>query len=331
LFCISPACQQTGYSNFGFPNIIKFKFYLIIEYFFASLRYIFLPYLKIKTELALKSVISASRRTDIPAYYLDWFIKGLRSGRLEVQNPLYRHKFTNVDLTPENTGWIVFWSRNYERFLKNRSSFCEYRLFFHFTIVSHHPELEKRFLPVAQALDQMQKLVALYDAKNVTWRYDPIVIWVESNQVRSNYQEKEFAYLAKEIRQAGIRRCYFSFSTPYRKFISKARKKYPDWILQHPGIEQKKSEILKKIISVSRQFDIQLYSCCNDNLIGEYVKKGSCISGNLLNALSGERIVSEAKAPSRPDCGCSKSIDIGSYEQQPCYMGCMYCYANPVI
>lgn len=81
---------------------------------------------------------------------------------------------------------------------------------------------------------------------------------------------------------------------------------------------------------VAAKNKIQLYSCCNDNLLDEDIVKGSCISGQLLNELSGKKSVSEAKNPSREDCGCTKSVDIGNYDQQPCYFGCIYCYANPV-
>jgi hypothetical protein len=76
--------------------------------------------------------------------------------------------------------------------------------------------------------------------------------------------------------------------------------------------------------------NITLYSCCNENLVDREILRGSCISGIVLNHISGTKNVSQAKAASRKDCGCTRSTDIGNYLQQPCFFGCIYCYANPV-
>ena len=279
----------------------------------------------------MKIVISASRRTDIPAYYLKWLMEGIKSGQLEVRNPLYRHNSKIVNLDPANVGWIVFWSRNYAKFIKEQTFFAEFRLFFHFTIVSYHPLLEKISLSVSDALNQMEKMVILYGADRIIWRYDPIVIWSDKNELYTNFSETEFDYLAESIGAMGITRCYFSFCTPYRKYQDRIHKKYPDWILQTSEIELKKKSILESLNSISDSSRIKLYSCCNDALISDNIEKGACISGHLLNSLSGKKMVSGAKAPSRPDCGCTRVIDIGDYQTQPCYTGCIYCYANPVL
>ena len=83
----------------------------------------------------MKNVISASRRTDIPAYYINWFMEKVREGEVIVQNPFYKKKYSRIDLRPDSVEWIVFWSRNYAKLLKYRSIFEQYRLFFHFTIL----------------------------------------------------------------------------------------------------------------------------------------------------------------------------------------------------
>ncbi|WP_456443299.1 DUF1848 family protein, partial [Caldithrix abyssi] len=66
----------------------------------------------------MKDIISASRRTDIPAFYLNWFIQRIREGFVEVQNPFYPQAVKRVLLDAEQVEWIVFWSRNYSHFLK---------------------------------------------------------------------------------------------------------------------------------------------------------------------------------------------------------------------
>ncbi|HHJ52213.1 MAG TPA: DUF1848 family protein, partial [Caldithrix abyssi] len=107
-------------------------------------------------------------------------------------------------------------------------------------------------------------------------------------------------------------------------------KKFPaDRLIDLP-IDQK-LEIAAQMARTAARYGLNLYSCCNDRLLeAEGVRKGHCIDGGLLNRLRPEIRVGQAKAPTRRDCGCTASIDIGSYAQQPCPYGCIYCYANPL-
>ncbi len=277
----------------------------------------------------MKTVISASRRTDIPAFYLNWFIESVRQGWVEVRNPFYPQSMRRVDLTPQSVSWIVFWSRNYGHFLKKREFFDAYRLFFHFTILP--PSLlEKSPMPVERQLKQLEQLVKFYSADRIIWRYDPLVFWSRGSDIGTNHDLKAFTNLAKEISNLGINRCYVSVAQPYSKFQKRLSQKFPDLKL----INQQ-DEIVFKAVSelnaVAREFGFQLFACCNDFLLRlNGIQKAHCIDGYLLNRLYPQEPVSVAKAPSRKECGCTRSVDIGDYRRQPCYFGCIYCYANPV-
>jgi hypothetical protein len=278
----------------------------------------------------MKTVISASRRTDIPAFYLDWFIKAVRHGSMRVQNPLYKSNYFEVDLRPEKVEWIIFWSRNYKRFLDQRQYFSDYNLFFHFTILSHHELLEKSQQPINQSIKQVEKLATHYDPRCIIWRYDPIVIWQKASQVDTNYSASEYEYLCYQMSTLNIRKCYFSFVSLYRKFQRHFKNRFPGQVLNNPHSPAART-ILCGMKEIAMKHGIELYSCCNDGLVDAYIKKGRCISGERLNGLNTNARVSQAKAPTRKDCGCTRSIDIGDYAKQPCYYGCIYCYANPVI
>ena len=277
----------------------------------------------------MKTVISASRRTDIPAFYLDWFMDAIKNKSIQIQNPLYKKNYRNVDLSHSSVEWIVFWSRNYDKFLKNVQFFDDYNLFFHFTILSHHPKFEKTSIPISKALLQTEKIVSIFGAERIIWRYDPIIFWSESGSIQTNYNQKEFIFLCKKMNSFGISSCYFSFVTNYSKFKNRFKSKYPNFTIED---NQSKYyfDVLKSMKEIANEYQIQLHSCCNDALVDDSILKGTCISGNLLNSISGDKKVSEAKASTREDCGCTNSIDIGNYTQQPCYFGCIYCYANPV-
>ncbi len=276
----------------------------------------------------MKTVISASRRTDIPAFYLDWFIDRINQGFVEVRNPFYPQNKKRVSLTPDQVEWIVFWSRNYSHFLKKHQFFEAYQLFFHFTIVSPSI-LEKSPMPIARQLNQLEQLVNIYGAQRIIWRYDPLVFWRQGSNLNTNFSEKEFELLAKTITSLGIKSCTISVAHPYAKFEKRLKNKFSQLTL----IEQQDDFVLKtvsKLLDIAQYYQLEIKACCTDFLLkNPNIQKAACIDGHLLNRLSSNK-VSQAKTPTRPECACTKSIDIGDYRRQPCYFGCLYCYANPV-
>jgi hypothetical protein len=102
-----------------------------------------------------KIVLSASRRTDVPAFYMDWFMRSIEQGFFEVTNPYNRRK-SIVAATPDKVHTIVFWSKNFARFLDHHyGDFLQrqgYHLFFNFTINSENPLLEPHVPPLQQRL-----------------------------------------------------------------------------------------------------------------------------------------------------------------------------------
>lgn len=278
----------------------------------------------------MQTIISASRRTDIPAFYLDWFINAIRAGTIEVENPFYPAQKRQISLNPDQVAWIVFWSRNYAKFIRHHQFFEAFNLFFHFTILPQS-KLEPVSIPLKSVLKQMEQLCKLYGPQRIIWRYDPLVFWQEKGQLRSNHDPKKFSDLCRIMHSLGIQRCYFSFVHPYSKFLRRFQSAFPEDILIQPEIADQ-SQIIFEMQETAKSNGIVLYSCCNDTFLQiPGVEKGHCIDGNLLNALDQTQKVSRAKSPSRKDCGCTKSIDIGSYRQHPCSFGCLYCYANPTI
>lgn len=276
----------------------------------------------------MKSVISASRRTDIPAFYLNWFMNAIKAGEVEVVNPFYRKNSRIVKLDPDHVQWIVFWSRNYAHFLRQKDFFESYNLFFHFTILPKS-NLEKSGILLEKALNQVKQLAENYGPDRIIWRYDPIVYWIDNKKIQSNHDLKNFENLCRSISSFGIQRCYFSFVQPYQKYQMRFKKTFPHWRIYTLQLHDQ-LEILTRMTEVSSKYNMDLYSCCNDSLLSAPgIQKGHCIDGSLLNDLDALERVSLAKSPSRPDCGCTRSIDIGDYLNQPCHYGCIYCYANP--
>ncbi len=184
--------------------------------------------------------------------------------------------------------------------------------------------------PLSEALEQLRELSRLYGPERIIWRYDPLVYWIENGRVNTNHDTEKFERLCRDISRTGVNQCYISFVHPYKKFTDRMRKKFPRQQIVNLPIEEK-TNILQTMAAIAGSYNIRLYACSSDELLAlPQIAKGRCINGALLNRLSGAKRVSEAKYPSRPDCGCTKSVDIGIYAQHPCRFGCIYCYANPL-
>ncbi|MBN2426410.1 MAG: DUF1848 family protein [Calditrichaceae bacterium] len=277
----------------------------------------------------MKTVISASRRTDIPAFYLPWFMSKIRTGSVDVINPFNRNQVRTVDLSADKVAWIVFWSRNYAPLLMEKDAFAAYQLFFHFTILS--PSLmEKAGIPLSRAVHQAQELSRIYGADHITWRYDPVVFWKDGAHIRTNFKADDFRMLCRELSAAGLSRCYTSIAYPYNKFIKRFNEKYPQLELSIPGIEQENA-VVSRMVDIASEYEIKVYSCCTERLLSiPGVHPASCIDGALFNRLSKSEKVSVIVRPTRKGCRCTESVDIGDYLNQPCPFGCIYCYANPL-
>ena len=275
----------------------------------------------------LRTIISASRRTDIPAFYLNWFKKRLNEGFIDVTNPIYKNQVSRIYIDPDSVHTIVFWSKDFGNFLKNPEDFSDYHLFFNFTI-NDSKKLEPKIKPLDERLHQLKELVEIYGPDHVQWRFDPIVFWQEDDVIVNNLES--FEHIAHYNVSLGIDNCVFSFATWYDKCLKRA-KKY-NFQYYDPSLEEK-IKIISGLNEISKNLGIKMYSCCGDDKLHKIpnIFQSRCINGELYSRLTGIP-ASKAKAiGQRLGCNCTKSRDIGDYNKQKCLHGCLYCYANPII
>lgn len=276
-----------------------------------------------------KPVISISRRTDIPRWHSSWLLQALQEKRASYVSPA--KTIASVSLDPKETHSLVFWSKDYRSLLESgelRQLLKAYSVYFHFTVTGLGGSFwEPKSIPPAEALVQLGKLVRLFGPERMNWRFDPIVFWREE-ALRSNAER--FESLASFVASVGIRRCTFSFAEWYGKCVRRATKiglAYFD-----PPIAEK-LEWLERIARAADSAGIELYSCAQSNWVGRFgIGRGSCVDARLLSSLRKDSEPASPKKDSsqRSQCGCTESIDIGSYSQG-CHHGCIYCYANPIV
>jgi hypothetical protein len=267
----------------------------------------------------MPQIISASRRTDIPAFYSDWLIRRLRAGSVAVRQP-YSGKYSTVSLKPRDVAAIVFWSKNYAPLLPTLEKVEKTtgNLFFHFTITGNR-ELEPGVPDSRDAIRDYAFLSRRYSIGQIVWRFDPLCI---TNNLSYEVHEERFAHCAEKLRGIATR-CIISFAHPYKKVLVNM-KKQGDLRLMVLSQEQK-TEYARRLGVVAESYGIRLFACCNDHLISETIGKAACIDGRYLGGLF-EGQFDTRPAMTRKECACTKSVDIGAYDT--CAHGCLYCYAN---
>jgi len=277
----------------------------------------------------MKTVISASRRTDIPRWFLDDAIEWFKRGEIQVKNP-FNQRFYTVSLRKEDVHSIVWWSKDFSRFLEKHEFFDDnYNQYFQFTINGYSSENIQFLEPgmttsLDNRLEQARTLASIYGSQNINWRFDPVVFWNDGDLIKDNLQD--YKYIATNLANVGITRNTISFACWYGKCVKRAKKRRFGFI--EPTTEQRIS-IADDIVRIARELGITVYSCCNDDLLCDgSIIKSSCIDGELLSRIFGEPASIEHDRGQREACGCTKSKDIGSYDMI-CKHGCLYCYANP--
>ncbi|RJQ82218.1 MAG: DUF1848 domain-containing protein [Desulfobacteraceae bacterium] len=280
-------------------------------------------------------VISASRRTDIPAFYMPWFMTQIDRGFFEVDHP-FGQRATHVPAGADQVHCIVFWSKNFGPFLEGgygeRLVQKGYGLFFNFTINSAQTLLEPQVPPLEERLAQLDRLCARFGPDAVHWRFDPICFYRTRSGI-TGHNLDQFAMIAGRASAAGVRRCITSFVDLYRKV--QRRMSSSEALLFDPPMPQKAAE-LTKMAQVLRGLDMSLQVCCEKELLAAIpasagVRAASCIPNHRLAALYGPDISLRRDSGQRMSagCGCRVSRDIGSYRLHPCRHNCLFCYANP--
>lgn len=291
----------------------------------------------------MRRIISASRRTDVPAFYGDWFMSRIEAGWAGYANP-FNNKKHSVSLAAEDVFFIVFWSKNFEPFVENLKKLRDmrYRFYFQFTITGN-PEIFEPGVPAwERAAETALRLADIFSPDHVLWRFDPIVI---STITPPDEILERFDRISSRLNGA-TRRCYFSFVQYYAKIRGAMRS-----IGAESGITFSADASEAEILGAEGAFDfyvdlemkkklaadmsriagargMSLRSCCGEYLVADGpapILKASCVDLELIEKIAGEPAPFEAR-PTREGCGCAESRDVGAYDT--CPHGCVYCYAN---
>lgn len=250
-------------------------------------------------------------------------MKRIREGFAGVVNPFGGRRY-RVPLKPEDVACFVFWSKDFTPFLAHLETLDRlgYRFNFNYTVTAL-PAVFESEVDKQAALDSLKHLAQRYSPAHINWRFDPIILSSVSDEA---FYLRTFASLAREL-EGLVERCHFSFVA----FYGKVRRNFRD-LEKARGVqvaepnEQVRIELANRLAEVAAEHGITMYSCCGDYLLGDRIRKAHCIDGTLIERLFGPSETPYKDKGTRPECGCTESTDIGTYNT--CPHGCVYCYAN---
>lgn len=267
-------------------------------------------------------IVSASYRTDIPAFYGDWFLARLREGRCRVANP-YGGRPSEVSLRRDDVDGFVFWTRNARPFATALREVAEreYPFAVQFTVVGYPRVIDASVIDAVNAVAQVRELASRYGPRAVVWRYDPIVV---TSITGMDWHRENFRSLADALAGA-TDEAVVSFMAPYQKTrrnldAAAARASF-DWSDPEAGA---KRALLGDLADIAAERGMRLTLCSQPELQTEGIEGARCIDAERLSDVAGYRISGRRKG-NRPGCLCSESRDIGAYDT--CPHGCAYCYA----
>ena len=269
-------------------------------------------------------IISASRRTDIPAFYGVWFMNRIRAGYCVVVNPFNPRQITRISLRPEDVDVIVFWTKNAAPFLRYLDELDErgFAYYFLYTLTPYENAIEGNVPPVSQRIETFRRLAERIGTSRVVWRYDPILIGERHSFA---WHEERFARLAGQLAGA-TERVIVSFVDFYQK-TERNLAEIPERFVKNPEQEPEFAPFVRRLAEIAAEHRFEIQSCAEKRDLQVFgIRKGKCIDDDLIRRALGRDVPSKKDPHQRKECGCVVSKDIGAYNT--CLYACRYCYAT---
>lgn len=271
-------------------------------------------------------IVSASYRTDIPAFYADWFRRRLAAGRARTTNP-YSGQAHDIDLSPEGCDGFVFWTKNAGPFMDALADVRArgFPFIVQYTVTAYPRPLETSVIPAERSVDLMHALARTHGADAVVWRYDPVLL---TSLTPPAWHRETVGRLARALKGTSDE-AVFSFAHVYdktrRNTEHAARRHGFTW--WDPD-EADKTALLEELAGIAAEEGFRPSLCAQPQLLRAPLftpfAAARCIDAGRLSRVAGREIAAPTKG-NRPGCLCARARDIGAYDT--CPHGCVYCYA----
>lgn len=261
-------------------------------------------------------ILNTGQRTDIPAFYSDWFANRLRAGFVCARSPYNPVQVTRFRLDPSVVDVIGFCTKNPEPMLRYMDLLQGYGQFWYVTITPYGRDIEPNVPDKRHLLTVFQRLSDMVGPRCIGWRYDPILI---SERYTKEYHLRAFSQIAEAL-EGYTDTAVISFIDIYRKVLRNFSEAH---IVSFPD----RIELGKEMVRIAQKHGMTLKPCAEGTYLSEYGADCSgCMTVPMYERAIGSKLLVPGYSPGRKECACYLSCDIGAYDS--CLHLCRYCYAN---
>ena len=264
-------------------------------------------------------IISASRRTDIPAFHSEWFFNRLREGYSIVTHHSASGIYHRVPLTPDVVDCIVFRTKNPAPMLIRLDELRDHNYLFNITMNPYGREMETNLPGLHDRVQVYKKLANKIGPLRMIWRYDPIFL---SPKYDMYFHRRAFEYLCREL-QGTSYKCMIGFII-HHGFVARR--------IDALDVKRRENDDIlalgEMLGEIAGRYGHKIETCATDIDLDEYgITHGACVERKQIEEIVGYGFDKVKEKYLRPHCNCMESVDIGHYST--CDNGCLYCYATP--
>ena len=261
-------------------------------------------------------IINTGQRTDIPAFYPEWFANRLREGFVCVRNPYDPQQVTRYRLDSSVVDVIGFCSKNPAPMFPYMSLLREYGQYWYVTITPYGRDIEPNVPDKHRLLSDFRTLSDMVGVDSIGWRYDPIFL---SDRYTKEYHVKAFSQMAAAL-EGATKTVVISFIDLYEK----VKRNFPE---AGRVPREDRLELGQKIIQIAASHGMTVKPCAEgDDLAVFGADCSGCMTIPDYEKAIGQKLIVPKRKPAREQCACYLACDIGAYDT--CRHLCRYCYAN---
>ncbi len=262
-------------------------------------------------------ILQTGMRTDIPAFYSEWFINRIREGFVYTRNPYNSVQVTRYRINPEVVDLIGFCTKNPSPMLSHMDILEPYGQYWFVTITPYGKEIEPHVPDKNQVLEDTVRLAKIVGADAVGWRYDPIFI---SEVYTVEYHIAAFERMAEKL-EGSTHSCVISFVDLYEK----TKRNFPE---VRRVVKEERLMLGEEMVRIGREHGMTIRPCAEGEELSRFgADCRGCVTQDLYEKAIGQRLIIPKSVKSqRAECACVFGRDIGQYNT--CGHLCKYCYAN---
>lgn len=261
-------------------------------------------------------IINTGQRTDIPAFYSDWFANRLKEGFVCVRNPYNQNQVSRYRLSPDVVDVIGFCTKNPAPMFKYMDLLKDYGQYWYVTITPYGRDIEPNVPDKHKLIEDFKTLSDIVGVNSIGWRFDPIFI---SERYTQEYHIHAFEQIATAL-HGYTKTVVISFIDLYPK----VKRNFPE----AKEVQKEQRLILgQKMIQIASENGMTVKPCAEGDELAEYgADCGGCMRISDYEKAIGQKLDAPKIKGARAECACYLSCDIGAYNT--CKHLCKYCYAN---